>query len=281
MKPNIFEYSNYRDYLRGYYDYAKKEKSNFSHRYFLIKAGFTSPNFLHLVMGGKRNLTKNSILPFAKALELSKKEQQYFEILVSFNQAQNSEVKKYYMELLHNLKKEKTGRIIKDEQFIYISNWYYPVIREMVALPNFTEDTEWIKKQLKNKVTCKDVRDAIDTMLNLGLLKREADGRLRQADTHLVTEDEVFHTALYSVHQELLTIAKEVLATTKGPEREISGVTMAVSPKQFTEVKKMIHDFQDQILRYLSNNEDLPESVCQLNMQFFHIIEQGSGGKND
>jgi uncharacterized protein (TIGR02147 family) len=280
MRPNIFECSDYRDFLKKYYAYSKKTKQNFSHRYFSIKAGFTSPNVLLLVMNGKRNLSKDSIAPFAKAMELSKREQQYFETLVSFNQATNSEAKKYYLELLHNFRKEKTGKPIKDEQFAYISQWHYPVIRELVALPTFIEDPEWIKKQLRNKVTCKEVKEAIDGMLGLGLLKRETDGRLRQLDVHLITENEVFHTALYSVHQELLTLAKEVLAATKGPEREISGVTMAVSPKQFTEIKRMVHDFQDQVLRYLSNNEDMPQSVCQLNMQFFHITEDGNGGKN-
>ena len=69
--PNIFEYADYREYLKDYYEHSKDTKDNFSYRYFAQKAGFASSNFLYLIIHGKRNLTKDYIPNFGKALGLS------------------------------------------------------------------------------------------------------------------------------------------------------------------------------------------------------------------
>ena len=273
MELNIFKYSNYREFLKAFYTAEKEVNEKFSYRYFAQKAGFTSSNFLYLIITGKRNLSKDFIPKFSKALGLNKKEQQYFETLVSFNQAKTPEAKRYYMELLNLFSKDKTGKILKEEEYEYFSNWYYPVIREMVLLPHFEKNPKWIKKQLNNHVTIKQVNDALDTLMRLGLIKRDDTGRMVQADTHLITEDDVMHTAAYSFHQQVLSLAKHVLANTPGDKREISGITMALSKKQFQEIRRKVRDFEDHILKYLTDNPDVPNSVFQCNIQLFSVSE--------
>src|SRR3989338_9919808 len=86
-KPNIFEYDNYRSFLKDLYALLKQEKSAFSFRFFSRQAGFRSPNFLKLVMEGKRNLSPESIEKFAKGLKLNKNEADFFRRLVLLNQA--------------------------------------------------------------------------------------------------------------------------------------------------------------------------------------------------
>lgn len=274
MELNIFTYTNYRDFLKDYYDSSKENNKNFSYRYFAKKAGFTSSNFLYLVIHGKRNLTKDYVPKFASAMGLSKLEQRYFEALTSFNQAKSPEAKRYYLELLYNLKRNQTGKLLNDQQYEYISNWYYPVIREMVLLPSFKENPTWIRKELGGRVSTRQIRDALETLIRLDLVRRNEEERLVQTDQHVVTEEEVMHAAAHSFHQQMLSLAKEVLKTVAGDEREISGVTMALSPKQFKEIKRMIHEFEDKILNYLSTDPDMPEKVYQINMQLFPVTGQ-------
>ena len=155
-RPNIFEYVNYRDYLKDFYKHEKSANPNFSHRYFVKRAGFSSPVQLYRVTEGKRNLTRESIHKFVQGLGLGKREQQYFEILVSFNQAKGPEAKRYYLELLNNMRKEKVGTPLDEGKFEYLSKWFYPAIRELVYLQDFHDDPEWIKRVLKNRVNIKE-----------------------------------------------------------------------------------------------------------------------------
>ena len=78
-EPDVLHYSNYRTFLQDYYEFKKAEQPVFSHRYFAQKAGITSPNYLKLVMDGKRNLTKKTLLKFAAALGLKGMRAEFFE----------------------------------------------------------------------------------------------------------------------------------------------------------------------------------------------------------
>jgi uncharacterized protein (TIGR02147 family) len=280
MTLNIYEYIDFRDFLSDFYKDSKESNKAFSLRYFAKKAGFASAAFLPLIIEGKRNLTKEFIPKFATAIGMSKKEHQYFEVLVSFNQAKNAEAKKYYFELLRRIRKDKAGEPLKDEQFEYLSNWYYPVIRELIALPDFTETPEWIAKKLNYRVTLGQARDALERLQNLGLITRDENGSLKQVDINVMTDQEVHYTAVYSYHQQMLSIAKEILAATNGTGHEISGITMPVSKNQFNEIKRMIHDFERDILRYLLDHPETPENVTQLNVQLLNLTERVSGRKN-
>src|SRR3569832_712791 len=97
IEPDVLQYSNYRTYLADYYEFKKAQSPIFSHRYFALKAGLSSPNYLKLVMDGKRNLTKKSQMKFATALGLKGLRVEFFENLVFFNQADAlSERNAYY-----------------------------------------------------------------------------------------------------------------------------------------------------------------------------------------
>lgn len=276
---NIFEYTDYRKFLKDFYNQSKKANNAFSYRVFARKAGFSSSNFLYLIIEGKRNLTKEYILKFSNAIGLNNKEQQFFDALVSFNHAKDAEARRYYLELLYNLRKSKTGTLLTDAQYEFISTWYYPVIRELLALPDFKEDRAWIKKKLCNRVKGRQIDEAISTLIRLGLIQRDENRKLIPTEAHIITEDEVENVAAYKFHQQMLTLSKECLQQTEQHEREISGLTMAISEKVFQEVKRKIHEFEDEIIRLVANNEDDPERVYQLNLQLFPLTNGKNGGK--
>src|SRR5262245_11343971 len=98
---DLFKYLDYRRFLKDYYTEQKaKRGSAFSFRSFARLAGLSSPNFLKLVMDGKRNLGPEGIKSFAKALKLGKEESSYFENLVHFNQsATDDERNEWYKRL--------------------------------------------------------------------------------------------------------------------------------------------------------------------------------------
>ena len=273
MKPNIFEYLNYREYLKSYYNHTKQVNKNFSHRYFCKRIGFSSTASLFLIMEGRRNMSKGTVPRFIKAMELCKKERQYFETLVSFNQAKDQESKRYYLELLYNLKENKIGKPIEDHQFEYLSAWYYPVIRELVLLPQFEENPGWIRNQLGNRISIRQARETLARLENMGFIKRDENGKLVQADLNLTTNDEVKDTVIYHFYQQMLTLAKDILSQTSGNGNEISGITMAVSKRQFEEIKKMVRDLENNIMGFLETNAEIPDTVSQLNIQFLNLLD--------
>src|ERR1700742_3239126 len=86
---DVFRYLDYRSYLADLY--AAKKKRGFSYRAFSRAAGLGAPNYLKLVIEGKRNLTPPMAARFAAACGLAGDAADYFQQLVAFNQASSSE----------------------------------------------------------------------------------------------------------------------------------------------------------------------------------------------
>jgi len=59
--PNIYDYVNYRDFLRDFYREKKTENPSFSYQQFARSAGFGSKSFLPHVIEGKKNLSDDSL----------------------------------------------------------------------------------------------------------------------------------------------------------------------------------------------------------------------------
>jgi len=87
----IFEYDDFRIFLKDAYVRLKSEDPKFSHRYFAKATGFRSPSQLRDIITGRRNLTASTTRKFAKAFRLNKEETHFFINLVFFNQAKTSE----------------------------------------------------------------------------------------------------------------------------------------------------------------------------------------------
>ena len=67
---DVFDYLDYRAYLRDYYAYIKDNKREFSFRTFSRKARLGSPSHFKRVIEGKRNLTLEMAEHFAHACGL-------------------------------------------------------------------------------------------------------------------------------------------------------------------------------------------------------------------
>ena len=89
LYPEIARYSCYRAFLKDFFTYKKSLRSGFSYRQFSLLVGLRSPNYLQLVIQGKRNLTETTGRRLAEALKLSAKEVNYFEALIRFDNAEN------------------------------------------------------------------------------------------------------------------------------------------------------------------------------------------------
>src|SRR5215813_10276244 len=84
---SVYDFLDYRAYLRAYYEAAKRTRPSFTFRLFSKLAGLRSPNFLKLVIEGQRNLGADSIPRFIEALGLQGPDAEFFADLVAFNQA--------------------------------------------------------------------------------------------------------------------------------------------------------------------------------------------------
>lgn len=270
---DIFEYDNYRKYLKDLYFSLKSNGGKFSFRYFSRLAGFRSPNFLKLVMEGERNISPESIDKFAKALKLNKPEAAFFRNLVLLNQAQTVEEKKFYAEQLLASRFYKKAHPLKQEQYEYYSKWYLVPIRELVATEGFREDPEWIGHRLNPPISSAEAKKAIEMLLRLGFVQRDSNGKLVQTAEFVSTGDEVSSLSVAQFHKEMIAKGAEAIDRIPSSEREISSVTLGLSEQGATQVKELIQRFRKELLALASQDSRL-QAVHQVNFQFFPLTRK-------
>jgi uncharacterized protein (TIGR02147 family) len=275
MKPRVFEYTNYRSFLRDLYDFEKAAQKKFSFRYFSKQAGFSSPNFLKLVIEGKRNLSVESIERFAKALKLTREEAPFFRALVLFNQAATAEERGLWAEEILKSKLYRKLHPLHAAQYSYYSQWYNVAVRELMGLPSFKEDPEWIARTLSPAITVQQAREAIAALIELGLAHRGPDGVLKRTDAVLTTGDEVSSSSVTQYHHQMLGKAAEAIDKVPGAERDISAITITVSPERAKEIKALIQRTRKEILA-LADQDQNPARVMSLCIQFFPLSKENT-----
>lgn len=280
QKPSIYEYDAYRVYLRDLYAYLKQTRPQFSYRFFSRLAGFRSPNFLKLVIEGTRNISPESIDKFSTALKLSREQSQFFRNLVLLNQATTVEEKKFYAEQLMRSHFYRKVNPLKKAQYAYYANWYFIPIRELVGVKDFREDPEWIAHQLNPPITAAEAKHALDELQQLGLLKKNTEGKLVQTNEFVSTGDEVASTSVRSFHAEMIKKGAESMDRYPASEREISSLTLSLSNKTAGQVKELIQRFRREILA-IANQDEEAEGVHQINFQFFPLSKIAKGDPHD
>lgn len=277
-RPAVFEYDDFRLFLRDIYAFYKRTTSFFSYRYFSRRAGFASPNFLKLVIEGRRNLSPESAARCSEALRLSKAEAEFFENLVRFGQARSPAAKSESARLIMKSRSFKKVHPLKQAEMSYYAKWYYIPIRELVATKGFREDARWIAGRFHKPLSELDVRQALRDLEQLGLIERDGQGCLRQTHRNVSSGDDVTNSLIAQYHREMIDKGRESIDEIHRLEREISGTCITVSGETVAKIKNLIRDFRKEILALAEESQD-PDQVYQLNFQLFPLVRSEVKGE--
>jgi uncharacterized protein (TIGR02147 family) len=268
---SVFEFLDYRAFLRAYYAAEKARRPAFSHRFFSRLAGLRSPNFLKLVMDGERNLGADTVPKFVTAMGLTGEAALFFADLVTFTQAQSLAEKNRAFERIAASRRFRTARRIDGQLFTYLSHWYYPAIRELTARADFQESPKWIANELGNQISPADAERALALLLSLGLVVRdETTGKVVRGEPTLTTEHEVQSLAAKNYHRQMLERASEAIEWVKPHQRDLAALTVCVSAETAAVVKERIHRFREEITE-LCDADQNGKAVYQLNVQWFPL----------
>lgn len=269
VEPDVLQYTNFRVYLRDYYEYKKKTQPAFSLRFFAEKAGLSSHAHLKLTIDGKRNITKSTVTKLIQGLGLIKQRAIYFENLVFFNQAQTDKEKKAYYQQLVNASPHSKLHKMDAAQLRIFKEWHHSVILEMIALKGFRPNPDWISKKLMGLITPAQVQETFKLLQELGLVVKTANG-FRQKNPMITTDDEVQNLMVKLYHEQMLDISKKMITNLPSEERDFSALTFSIRRKDFPNLKKQIQLMRKELLDF-SAPEGESDEVVQVNIQLFPL----------
>jgi uncharacterized protein (TIGR02147 family) len=267
--PDIFEYLDYREFLRDFFTAQKAKSPHFSYKYLANKAGFKSKSFIHDVLNRKKNLSRDSIFALRSVLGLNEKAFSYFELLVAFNQAADHKQKDHFFHQVIGYNSRNRARLFTKAQYEVCSHWYHMTIRELAVAVDFKNDFDRLGRMLQPSISAKKARQSVSLLCKLGLLRKiGTTGRYEQTERLVTTGDEVHSLAVHNFHLQNMAIAAESMDTVPRNQRDISSVVLGLSPEGFETAKAEIQKFRKKLLE-LAEKESGISRVYHANFQIF------------
>ncbi len=271
LKLNIFGYLDFRKYLEDVFAAHKAANPKFSYRAFSQKAGLSSPNFLQLVLAGKRKPTTSNIFALGKALSLTRQETDFLTHLISFNEAKTHEEKNSHYQRMLRIGPYSGVNPIHKDQYEYFSQWYNPVVRELLTHKKFTGDLAWIARKINPAISEAQTEKSVETLKKLGLIAYDEDAeKWLPAQTVISTQAQVASVAAAQYHKAMIQFGMDALDRTESGQRDIRSVTLGVSLDGFQEIKSRMENFWKEILAFAVTQNEV-EAVYQVNLQLFPL----------
>ena len=276
-QKKVFEYLDYREFLKDYYTQKKAANPAFSLRVFSDKIGFKAKDFISRVMNGEKNLSDQSIPKVASGLKLSTHETEFFMALVRFNQAETMEDRNAAFEEIQAVLKvvrfAEKQHLLGHCQYMVYSHWRHLTIRSLIGMYGFDGDYDALAKQVHPKVTTEEAKQSVRLLEECQLIKKDASGKYVLTESAITTGDRTSKLALRGFHQHCLKLAADAIDRDPPGKRHISGLTLGISQEGYERIVERINAFRKEIA-LIAEEDEGADKVFQMQFALFQV-----GGK--
>ncbi|HKP98550.1 MAG TPA: TIGR02147 family protein [Fibrobacteria bacterium] len=276
---DLYQYTDYRKYLRDYYEAKRASQKEFTHRYIAQAIGFKSTGTFAQILQGKTNISPQTILHFVRFLALKKDEADYFELLVLFNQGKSHAEKKRYFERIISFPKSNLKQV-DSTQYAFYEKWYYSVIRETLAFHPFVDDFRELARLLMPPIATSEAQKAIRLLEELGLIRKNEGGVYEKSDPVITSGYDTRSLAVNQFIIETLDLAKVALDELPRDERSLSALTLSLPEDGYAMIEEKVKNFRRELLE-LARNCAEPKRVIQVNFQIFPVTRKPDEGKHE
>ncbi len=270
----VSDYPDYRSYLAALYQAAKARNSSYSYALLSLDLGLSSTNGFSVIQG-KRDLSEKTATRISERLQHSAAQKKYFLALIKHEHAKTSVEREEAFQELIEIKQRQLPSDTDRRQLAFFKHWYNAAILELLGLEKASDKPEWIAEHLRPGVSVPKIKQSLDLLQELKYLAFDPKkGRLVPTEATISTGNEVERLAIFSYHRQMLELATQAMDIIPAEERDISAVTLRVSPQLREQMKEEIVALRKRFIA-LANESSASEEILQVNFQLFPLSKKG------
>lgn len=281
--PVLAEYTDYRQYLKDVYEFRRQTEStglrSYSYSTFSAAADIKSPNYLKLIIEGRRNLSEDMITKFAKALRLNRPDADEFRALVRYGQATEPIERNQFLKELADLRAHRAfeAGTINQQAWDKVPGWIGWVLYAMADQRNVDFNPETLQKLFRAKASADDLRESLQKLLASGELARnEETGQVGKGRDLIESPQNLPVPLIRKLQAELIYLGIESLFRDSPKEREFGAMTVAMTEEEFQQVRFELRQLRKRLQRdiLVKRKSTKGERVYQLNVQLFPVTDK-------
>ena len=176
MGIDIFEYTDFRKYLRELYAHRKAASPSFSYRFIAQKAGISSPSFIGKIFSGDSNISHQTLLRLVEVFQLAGPEAEYFELMVNYDHARTESDKRHYFQRMNAIR-ARQGRPQDEAGMNLHSAWYVPPLLDLIELGLFRGNFADLGRMVTPPISAQETRLGLEILLMCGYVLKDGQGR--------------------------------------------------------------------------------------------------------
>ncbi len=264
---NIFQFSDYRQYLATWLKAAKEKKTfNLSR---LAEVANVHPTFLSHVFTGAKHLSLEQAALISDHIGHTKLEQDYFIVIINLDRAGNERLKKYWQEKKAQLEsqKNKLGErfdkhktLTAEERAEFYSSWLYVAIWVSTSIEG-RQNLNQISERFK--ITRERAVEILGFLIRAGLCQ-EKHGNYSMSDSHVHVPNESLHVVKHHMNWRMKAIQK---MDTRSDEELFFTGPMSIAKSDFDLLREKLNKLIKEVVEVAKKSE--AEEVVCLNIDFF------------
>lgn len=272
--PQIFDYMDYRAFLRDRLVALHARNPRYSQRWIAKRAGFQSLHLLSMILTGARSLAKDKVKPLAGALRLDPRESEYFALIHALSEAQSHDEQATILREIKIAFNNGMFSFFGEDAVKAISTWYLGAIVQLTTITEFREDPQWIAGRLG--ISPAEASDGLDFLLKHHFLARDGDKLVRsQPSLHNFGKMPPMTIAAY--HYQIFEKAFQSINRSK-EHRFVSTLTVSVARQRVDEFKEKIRRFCREFDMDIESASEPRNDVWQLAVAFFSLTPPSGEG---
>ena len=281
--PELSQFVDYRKYLSAFYDWKVQESKGrlrpFSYSDFSAAADIKSPNYLKLIIEGKRNLSRDMMSRFSRAIKHSRSQTKEFELLVIYCQEKDPLRRTHNLKDLseYRAKRSIQSGAINQETWDQASDWLVWVLYAMVDQKGADFRPSHLRKLMRGQVNEAQIQQALAKLVDAKDIEIDKEtGAARKTGLAMSGLDKIPAELVRKVQSELIYLGLESLHKSGPQEREVSGFTLAMTAKEYEWARFELRKLRKHIQKEISVNREQSQGdrVYQVNMQLFPVTDE-------
>ena len=271
--PQIWSYTDFRAYLRDWFEYRRALDPKFSIRWHAKRVGLSDGTVHNLLKD--RAPEEKTETKLIEMMKLDADEAEYFRGLVKVARASSIEGAAEATRALMTLGGGRSRKVIEGAIERFSSDWLNHTVRELALTEDFDEDPEVIAARIIPPVSPAKVAECLERLIGWGLLQRGFDGKLRAVNVRTDSGIAMKLSAGMDFYDGVLDITRKLLHEVPGTERFFSSSIFSLELSQVQVLKPIIYE----AVRKITDVADaLPRSehaeVVQIGIQLFPLTRR-------
>ncbi len=282
---DIFGYTNFRKYIKDYYEMNSRVDSRFSYQFLADKGGFDNRVIVYRIIENKvKKLSTEYCIRLSKAFNHTLREAEYFGYLFDLDQIKNEEkrlaVEKKMREITDG-NNVKIKMIKKDKcHEAFYAELYHSVIRALIGITYpFKDEYAQLCRRSLLPITENEARESVELLERIGFIDKNDDGTYK-----LITEENIKTSREYTqkykddLNMKYMDVVKMLIRQhTPSTAKLFKSKVVGISEHTYREICTMAEEFGNKVDRMVQN-ENSSDRVYFYQFTFIPLTKIDSSG---